>query len=49
MASARRALTAHRYFSPVTSQVGLAALPLLTLARKTIVIGDDKQTSPELP
>jgi len=49
MASARRALTAHRYFSPVTSQVGLAPLPLLTLARKTIVIGDDKQTSPELP
>lgn len=29
------------------SQIGLAALPLLALARKTIVVGDDKQTSPE--
>ncbi len=29
------------------SQVGLEALPLLALARKTIVVGDDKQTSPE--
>ena len=29
------------------SQIGLAAVPLLTLARKTIVVGDDKQTSPE--
>ena len=29
------------------SQIGLEALPLLALARKTIVVGDDKQTSPE--
>jgi len=29
------------------SQIGLAAVPLLALARKTIVVGDDKQTSPE--
>ncbi|MGH3275371.1 MAG: AAA domain-containing protein, partial [Streptosporangiaceae bacterium] len=29
------------------SQIGLAATPLLALARKTIVVGDDKQTSPE--
>ena len=29
------------------SQVGLAAVPLLALARKTIVVGDDKQTSPD--
>ncbi|MGP7999539.1 MAG: AAA domain-containing protein [Streptosporangiaceae bacterium] len=29
------------------SQIGLAAVPLLSLARKTIVVGDDKQTSPE--
>ncbi|MDX6333969.1 MAG: hypothetical protein QOG05_1309 [Streptosporangiaceae bacterium] len=29
------------------SQIGLTALPLLALARKTIVVGDDKQTSPE--
>jgi len=29
------------------SQIGLHALPLLALARKTIVVGDDKQTSPE--
>jgi very-short-patch-repair endonuclease len=29
------------------SQIGLEALPLLTLAKKTIVVGDDKQTSPE--
>ncbi len=30
-----------------SSQIGLDALPLLALARKTIVVGDDKQTSPE--
>jgi very-short-patch-repair endonuclease len=29
------------------SQIGLEALPLLALASKTIVVGDDKQTSPE--
>ena len=29
------------------SQIDLEALPLLTLAKKTIVVGDDKQTSPE--
>jgi len=29
------------------SQIGLEALPLLALARKTIVVGDDKQTSPD--
>jgi len=29
------------------SQIGLEALPLLALATKTIVVGDDKQTSPE--
>lgn len=29
------------------SQIGLEAAPLLALARKTIVVGDDKQTSPE--
>jgi very-short-patch-repair endonuclease len=29
------------------SQIGLDAMPLLALARKTIVVGDDKQTSPE--
>ena len=29
------------------SQIGLEALPLLALAKKTIVVGDDKQTSPE--
>ena len=29
------------------SQIGLEAIPLLALARKTIVVGDDKQTSPE--
>jgi very-short-patch-repair endonuclease len=29
------------------SQIGLYALPLLALAKKTIVVGDDKQTSPE--
>jgi len=29
------------------SQIGLEAVPLLALARKTIVVGDDKQTSPE--
>ena len=29
------------------SQIGLAAVPLLALAKKTIVVGDDKQTSPE--
>jgi very-short-patch-repair endonuclease len=29
------------------SQIGLDAVPLLALARKTIVVGDDKQTSPE--
>jgi very-short-patch-repair endonuclease len=29
------------------SQIGLEALVLLSLARKTIVVGDDKQTSPE--
>ena len=29
------------------SQIGLEALPLLALARNTIVVGDDKQTSPE--
>jgi hypothetical protein len=28
------------------SQIGLEAVPLLALARKTIVIGDDKQTGP---
>lgn len=29
------------------SQIGLGSVPLLALARKTIVVGDDKQTSPE--
>ena len=29
------------------SQIGLEAMPLLALAKKTIVVGDDKQTSPE--
>jgi very-short-patch-repair endonuclease len=29
------------------SQIGMEALPLLALAQKTIVVGDDKQTSPE--
>jgi very-short-patch-repair endonuclease len=29
------------------SQIGLEAVPLLALARKTIVVGDDKQTSPD--
>jgi very-short-patch-repair endonuclease len=29
------------------SQTGLEAVPLLALARKTIVVGDDKQTSPD--
>jgi very-short-patch-repair endonuclease len=29
------------------SQIGLQAVPLLALARKTIVVGDEKQTSPE--
>jgi hypothetical protein len=29
------------------SQIGLEALPLFALASKTIVVGDDKQTSPE--
>ena len=29
------------------AQIGLEALPLLALAPKTIVVGDDKQTSPE--
>lgn len=29
------------------SQIGLEALPLLSLARTAIVVGDDKQTSPE--
>lgn len=29
------------------SQIGLEALPLFALAGKTIVVGDDKQTSPE--
>lgn len=29
------------------SQLGQEALPLLSLARSTIVVGDDKQTSPE--
>jgi very-short-patch-repair endonuclease len=29
------------------SQIGLEALPLFALARRTIVVGDDKQTSPE--
>jgi hypothetical protein len=29
------------------SQIGLEAVPLLALARRAIVIGDDKQTSPE--
>ena len=29
------------------SQIGLDAVPLLALAKRTIVIGDDKQTSPE--
>ena len=29
------------------SQIGLEALPLLALAKRTIVVGDDKQTSPE--
>ena len=29
------------------SQIGMEALPLLALAPKTIVVGDDKQTSPE--
>lgn len=28
------------------SQIGMEALPLLSLARKTIIVGDDKQTSP---
>ncbi len=30
-----------------SSQLGLEALPLLSLAKSTIVVGDDKQTSPE--
>lgn len=29
------------------SQAGFEALPLLSLAEKTIIVGDDKQTSPE--
>jgi very-short-patch-repair endonuclease len=29
------------------SQIGLEAIPLLALAKRTIVVGDDKQTSPE--
>jgi very-short-patch-repair endonuclease len=29
------------------SQIGMEALPLLALAGRTIVVGDDKQTSPE--
>ena len=29
------------------SQIGLETIPLLALAKKTIVVGDDKQTSPE--
>jgi very-short-patch-repair endonuclease len=29
------------------SQIGLEAVPLLALAKQTIVVGDDKQTSPE--
>ncbi|MBM9466458.1 AAA domain-containing protein [Nakamurella leprariae] len=29
------------------SQIGFEALPLLALARTTIIVGDDKQTSPE--
>jgi len=29
------------------SQIGLLALPILSLARKAIVVGDDQQTSPE--
>lgn len=29
------------------SQIGFEALPLLSLAKTTIVVGDDKQTSPE--
>jgi very-short-patch-repair endonuclease len=29
------------------SQIGLEAVPLLALAKRTIVVGDDKQTSPE--
>lgn len=29
------------------SQIGMTALPLLSLARSTIVVGDDQQTSPE--
>lgn len=29
------------------SQIGLDALPLLSLAKRTIVVGDDQQTSPE--
>lgn len=29
------------------SQIGLEAVPLLALAKSTIVVGDDKQTSPE--
>lgn len=29
------------------SQIGFDALPLLSLAKKAIVVGDDKQTSPE--
>lgn len=29
------------------SQIGMTALPLLALARRTIVVGDDQQTSPE--
>jgi very-short-patch-repair endonuclease len=29
------------------SQIGLLALPILSLARKAIIVGDDQQTSPE--
>lgn len=29
------------------SQIGMTALPLLALAKRTIVVGDDQQTSPE--
>lgn len=29
------------------SQIGLEAIPLLSLAKSTIIVGDDKQTSPE--
>jgi very-short-patch-repair endonuclease len=29
------------------SQIGIEAIPLLSLARSTIVVGDDQQTSPE--